>query len=385
VFQKGRTKSERWDESAPAYGRFWKDVPGRNPRRVVISLGICRTRSIAERKCMQEIGKLGINSAQRFIESTSRVTFKQQAELWLESLANRKRDPVEQTTIDNRRYALDKWLYPSLGEMYLADVNNLALKTLVDRMAASLSAASIRDYSNIVKAVVASALDENGEERFPRKWNEEFIDAPLVKHQRQPSTTCAGMSDILLFARGQYQMLYALLAGCGPLRAGEALGLEIDKQISEDFRTLHIVQKAKRGEIQPYLKTKNGTREVDLCRQLAVMLCEYVGDRRTGLLFHSSTGAQLLQSNALSDSLHPILDYMAHERGGFNIFRRFRLTHLEKSDCPEPLKHFWSGHAPKHVSERYVKLTQDRDFRLMWAEKIGLGFELPGAKVGQLG
>ena len=93
-----------------------------------------------------------------------------------------------------------------------------------------------------------------------------------------------------------------------------------------------------------------------------------------------------MQSNALGDSLHPILDYMAHERGGFNIFRRFRLTHLEKSDCPEPLKHFWSGHAPKHVSERYVKLTQDRDFRLMWAERIGLGFELPGtAKVGQLG
>ncbi len=334
---------------------------------------------------MEEIERLGINSTQHFIESTNTMTFKRQAELWLKSLANRKRDPVEQTTIDNRRYALDKWLYPSLGEMYLADVNNLALKTLVDKMAASLSTASIRDYSNIVKAVVASALDENGEERFPRKWNEEFIDAPLVKHQRQPSTTCAGMSDILLFARGQYQVLYALLAGCGPLRAGEALGLEIDKHISEDFRTLYIVQKAKRGEIQPYLKTKNGTREVDLCRQLAGMLCEYVGNRRTGLLFHSSTGAQLLQSNALSDSLHPILDYMAHERGGFNIYRRFRLTHLEKSDCPEPLKHFWSGHAPKHVSERYVKLIQDRDFRLMWAERIGLGFELPGAKVGQLG
>jgi hypothetical protein len=37
--------------------------------------------------------------------------------------------------------------------LYLTDVNNLALKTLVDSMAASLSAASIRDYSNIVKAV----------------------------------------------------------------------------------------------------------------------------------------------------------------------------------------------------------------------------------------
>jgi hypothetical protein len=277
------------------------------------------------------------------------------------------------------------WLYPSLGEMYLADVNNLALKTLVDKMAASLSAASIRDYSNIVKAVVASALDENGEERFPRKWNEKFIDAPLVKHQRQPSTTCAGMSDIALFATGQYRVLYALLAGCGPLRAGEALGLEIGKHISENFRTLYIVQKAKRGELQPYLKTKAGTREVDLCSQLANMLRDFVGERPAELLFHSSTGAQLLQSNALSDSLHPILDYMAHERGGFNIFRRFRITKLKTSDCPEFLQHFWSGHATKHVSERYVELTQDRDFRLMWAEKIGLGFELPGAKVGQLG
>jgi hypothetical protein len=74
---------------------------------------------------------------------------------------------------------------------------------------------------------------------------------------------------------------------------------------------------------------------------------------------------EFLQSTALSDSLHPILDYIAHESGGFNIFRRFRLTHLEKSDCPERLKHFWSGHAPKHVSEGYIKLAEDRGFRLM--------------------
>jgi integrase len=233
--------------------------------------------------------------------------------------------------------------------------------------------------------VVASAKDENGEEKFPRKWNDEYIDAPIVKQQRQPTSTCAGISDILLYALDQYRVLYALLAGCGPLRAGEALGLEIDKHISENFRTLAIVQKAKRGEIQPYLKTKNGAREVDLCSQLAAMLREYVGDRKSGLPFHTSTGAQLLQTNVLKHSLHPALDYMAHERGGFNIFRRFRLTHLVKSDCPEALRHFWSGHAPHHVSERYTKLNQDRDFRLMWAERIGLGFELPGAKLGQLG
>jgi integrase len=386
VFQKGRSKSESWLPSEPAYGRYWKDIPREaKPKREIVVLGICRTRTIAERRCAEHLEKLGINSAQRFIEVTSTVTFKQQGEIWLKSLSARKRNPLEQTTIDTRRYALDKWIYSSIGDAYLAAVNNHAMKELVESMAASLSPASIRDYTNIVKAVVASAIDENGEEKFPRKWNEEYIDAPVVSNQRQPTSTCDGVTDIVLFATGQYRVLYALLAGCGPLRAGEALGLEIDKHMSSDSRTLRIVQKAKRGIIQPYLKTRNGTREVDLCTPLANMLREYVGDRRKGLLFRSSTGAQLLQSNTLSDSLHPVLDYLAHDRGGFNIFRRFRLTHLEKSACPETLKHFWSGHAPRHVSERYVKLAQDRDFRLMWAEKIGLGFELPGASVGQLG
>jgi hypothetical protein len=385
VFQKGRNKSQEWLPDAAAYGRFWKDVPGKQPQRIVVGLGICRTRTAAERKCWEHIEKLGINSSQHFIESTCSLTFKQQGEFWLRSLANRKRNPIEQTTIDTRRYALDKWIYPFLGQTYLADLNNHVLKELVERMAASLSPASIRDYSNIVKAVVASAIDENGEEKFPRKWNDDYIDAPAVGEQRQPTSTCAGISDMVLFATGQYRVLYALLAGCGPLRAGEALGLEIDKHISSDFRTLLVTQKAKRGEIQPYLKTENGTRQVDLCSSLATVLREYVGDRKSGLLFHSSTGAQLLQSNTLSDSLHPVLDYLAHPRGGFNIFRRFRLTHLETSACPEALKHFWSGHAPRHVSERYVKLGQDRDFRLMWAEKIGLGFDLPGMANGQRG
>src|SRR5579859_5924338 len=78
VFQKGRNKAERWESKMPAYGRYWKDVPGSSPKRVLIALGVCRTRSVAERKCAQHIEQLGINSTQRFVESTSTVTFKQQ-------------------------------------------------------------------------------------------------------------------------------------------------------------------------------------------------------------------------------------------------------------------------------------------------------------------
>jgi hypothetical protein len=184
VFQKGKTKLDRWDATAQAYGRYWKDEPGEPRRRVILPLGIHRTRTMAERECVQEIEKLGVNSSKTFLQTTSTTTFKQQAELWLKSLATRKNKRIEQTTIDNRRYALDKWIYPLVGDMHLGAVNNLTLKNLVDVMVEALSAASIRDYSNIVKAVVASAIDENGEEKFPRKWNADFIDAPIVQHQR---------------------------------------------------------------------------------------------------------------------------------------------------------------------------------------------------------
>lgn len=91
-------------------------------------IGICRTRTIAERAAAEKLEKLGINSAQTFIEATSTITFKAQGEIWLKSLANRKRNPLEQTTIDTRRYALDKWIYPFFDRKLLADANNLAMR-----------------------------------------------------------------------------------------------------------------------------------------------------------------------------------------------------------------------------------------------------------------
>ena len=80
-----------------------------------------------------------------------------------------------------------------------------------------------------------------------------------------------------------------------------------------------------------------------------------------------------------------MLTKLEYVKGGFYIFRRYRITHIKTSDCPEFLQHFWSGHAHTHVSERYTKLLKDRDFRLGWAENIGLGFELPTGSIGELG
>jgi hypothetical protein len=114
------------------------------------------------------------------------------------------------------------------------------------------------------------------------------------------------------------------------------------------------------------------------------MLRDFVGNRKNRFLFHALTDAQLLQTNTLRNSMHPILEELEHVKGGFDIFRRYRITHLQKKDCPVALRHLWSGHASAHVSERYTKFRDEREYRLEWAERVGLGFELPPS-IGQLG
>ena len=142
------------------------------------------------------------------------------------------------------------------------------------------------------------------------------------------------------------------------------------------------MQKAKRGELQDHMKTKNADsrhgRVVDLSEPLAAMLREFVGGRTSSLAFCKPDGSQLMQRDILRHSLHPILKKLGLEQGGLNIFRRFRITKLETAEVPAALQHTWSGHAKSHVSEVYKKLLKQREWRLRWAEKTGTGFALPG-------
>jgi hypothetical protein len=58
----------------------------------------------------------------------------------------------------------------------------------------------------------------------------------------------------------------------------------------------------------------------------------------------------------------------------------------EESRAMGPEK-LWLGHATKDMTDKYAEqLKEDVGFRKQWAEKIGLGFDLPTEKpVGQLG
>ncbi|MGC1658465.1 MAG: tyrosine-type recombinase/integrase [Candidatus Acidiferrales bacterium] len=141
---------------------------------------------------------------------------------------------------------------------------------------------------------------------------------------------------------------------------------------------MHIRQKAWRGQIQPFLKSENGIRDVDLPTSIAAKLKEFSGDRTSGLLFCSKNGLPLLQSNVLRLSLHPILKRLNQPKMGAHAFRRFRTTWLRTQHAPEDLVRFWLGHANKRVTDGYSKLKVDVAFRKKVAEEIGIVFELTG-------
>lgn len=369
--------------------RFRIDVPGQE-KRAYLSKPICPvsgpgalTKLERLRKRREIITASGADSQEHFeqVEAFNHgKTFRQQAEWWLNHVQTRKRKPIKPATTAGFESYLNKWLRPNLGDMPVSSVNNLAVRGLVTKMTdAGMSAKMVNNVVQVVKMVVASAVNENGERVHPRTWNHEFIDLPEVKNQRQPTFTSAVMEAIAGGSRGRQQMLFVLLGATG-MRIGEALGLEIEKHVSSDFSTLHIRQKVWRGQIQPFLKSENGIRDIDLPTSIVAVLKEFVGDRTSGLLFCSKNGLPLLQSNLLRLSLHPLLKKLNQPKMGAHAFRRFRTTWLRKQRAPEDLLRFWLGHANKSVTDGYSKLKEDVPFRKKVVEQVGIGFELPAEK-----
>jgi integrase len=374
--------------------RFWKDVAGQEKRQRVREK-ICPisgpgklSASERKRKAKEIIAASGADTAEQFekvVYSTHGIRFREQAEIWLEQMKNRKRKPVAPSTLATWESCLGNWLNPNIGHMPLDSVKNLSLKNLGIKMVeGGLGESAIRSYTNVVKMVVASAVNEEGEELFPRKWNHSFIDLPRLLNPKQPSFTGAAVTRIVADAKKEkYRLLFTLCGGTG-LRFGEALGIR-RQDISPDCSTIKIVQKAWRSQLHNFLKTDSGSREVDLCPALAAMPKEYLDKPqrtlRSDLLFQSRLGKPLHQSNILRRTLHPILQNFNEPKCGCHAFRRFRVTHLRKNGVPGELFHFWAGHAGKTVTDDYSKLKDDLAFRKEVAIRVGLGFELPSKKI----
>ena len=363
-------RSKPWNPTAPTYGKFWIDVPGGVRRQKTVALGPCATRTIARQRLRLHIEQSGVNSKQTFYETTApATTFKQQSDQWLDSLATRTRKPVKPATIAGWQQALHAWVLPNIGDKLLAEVSNGVLRELVGKMtAAGLSPKTIVNYSQVVKQVVASAVNENGDQIYPRVWNHDFVGVPIVdkNKQRRPTLTQTELEEVLTSVKDRYRVLFALLAGTG-LRIGEALGLKTT-DFGPECRILHVNRSVWHGREQTP-KTSNAIRVVDIPEPLAWMLREFVADKQ-GYLFATANGTPLQPRNGLR---------VLHATGkqvGFHAFRRYRTAVLRKAQIPENLIGLWLGHG-QNLTDRYAaQLRDDVAYRIEWCKRAGLGFSV---------
>jgi integrase len=322
------------------------------------------------------IESTGINSKGAFTTNTApATTFRAQAEKWIESLATRRRKPVKPATIVGWRSALDKWILPSIGDNSLSEVSNGVLRQLIEKMEADkLSPKTIVNYVQVVKLVVASAVDANGDQIYPRKWNHDFIGLPIVEPNKQhrPTVSKAELEEMLASTSSKrWGLLFALMAGTG-LRIGEALGLKTE-DLSKDCPVLNVRRSIWHGQEQAP-KTPNAVRVVDIAEPLAGVLREYaVGKADSAYLFSARNGRPLEKRNA-----HRVL-HATGKKVGFHAFRRFRTETLRRARVPEDLTRLWLGHSKQTVTDLYaVGLEKDEAWRREWCERVGLGFSLVG-------
>lgn len=297
------------------------------------------------------------------------MNFQQQAEMFMTEIASRKSDPVRPNTLHVYRSLLDARILPAIGGVGMSDVNNKTAKMLVGRLTeAHLSPATINLAVTLVKQVVKSAVNDEGEQLYPRTWNTRFIDAPRVDHstQKAPITASQTLQEAISRTNGEVQALVALLGGTG-LRIGEALALMVGSDDGKnsfwipESGTLVIRTTMVNGKIQLDTKTKAGTRIVDLDPHLASFLRSQLN--REGMLFTTSESTLRRRIKELGIP-------------GFHAMRRFRITYLQGVNVPPTLVKFWSGHAAGDISERYTKFGAQIEERKTWSERAGLGFQL---------
>jgi len=323
------------------------------------------------------------------VESGGSVTVEEQGKILFDLLRRRIRRPVTEAFLRKYECTMRLHINPVIGKYPVSEIFNSQLKLVVNSLIGKgLAVSTMVGIITIAKMIVGSAVDpQTGEALYPRKWNGNLIDLPLrdAEARNIPMFSHEILTGLAWYGEPRLRMLFTL-AGATGARVGELLGIEIDKHISLDFRTITINQQVTNGsKAVQQLKTRVGRREVDLHPDIAAALKAFVGDNKNGFLFRTGNNTPL-SPGVVRRHLHCALkqlgysnDMAQNKLAGTHAFRRSRAAYLRnETSCPEAIYKYWLGWAMEaEISERYNNIKHDHKNRLAWAERCGYGFDLP--------
>ena len=319
------------------------------------------------------------------------VTFKEQAERWLDRLQTRNNKPIPESSVPTIRSAIGKRLNPYLGDLPVSEVGNGALKGVVKKMVGKLLPKTQRNYIGYTNQIRESLIDDEGEPIYPITWNNDFIDLPPVmkREQRRGKLFAEEIEKLIADAENEWVHAVYVVSAAPGMRIAEVLAIDIDTCLSPDCSMILVKQQVKGSKVVEYLKTDAAYRVVDLCPEAAEYLRKFLADRK-GLLFPSrKLTTPVSCGNFLKRYLTPAMKKLGIKEPGkaAHAFRRFRSSVLTKSGVEEDIRKFWLRHENNDITAEYAKqIREDNSWRQMLAAKAGLGFQIPvkSAKIVRL-
>jgi integrase len=113
------------------------------------------------------------------------------------------------------------------------------------------------------------------------------------------------------------------------------------------------------GHLEVTPKTDAGHRDVDIDTQTVKMLKEHLGDRKTGLVFHSRNNTSLVNRNVNVDALRVICKRLEIPNGGMHAFRHGRISELQAKGVPGDLIIRWVGHVNLKITSLYTHFSEE--------------------------
>jgi integrase len=306
-------------------------------------------------------------------------TFHSQYLIWIDELKNRAYDPVAQSTLANF-VSCAKTILSVVGPSTpLESFKNQAMAQFVrDVKKFNWAPATLSQHVLVIKLIIASATDLEGEQLFPRTWRRRLINAPRVERSKQktPVLTKDDVEKLIREADTQQdKTLYAFLAGSG-LRISEAQSVRVsgnNSQTSWDqVKSVVVVRNSCfRNKETGRTKTIAGQRTVFLHSDLNQALIAFAAhkERENGSFLFQSKPDQPIRLSTVRDRMAKRIPGAAPHAA-----RRFYISWLRKCRVLEEIIRDQVGHADESITDGYS--FQDETTVRAAIEAASLGFNL---------
>jgi integrase len=290
----------------------------------------------------------------------------------MEEGVSRSRQPFSASTQKAYKGLWRKWINPTLRTRKISAFTPLEMKKFIKELRTNkLADKTVTLVVTLVRSIIRSVRDDQGNPVFTMQYDANFIDLPEVRKrdQKTPSITREQL-EAAIASEDETALLLIFLASTG-LRVGEALAVRpgnLQDEVSHYWAGAVYVRTQRPGGP---LKTDASRRDVEVPSEVHEYLAKHLEDPKNEYLFPQK---EAWYRERLKERGVP----------GFHSARRFYRTILSDSEAPYIVQKYWMGHeVGNDVSERYDKLASSATKRREIRNRVDKGFSLPGEKKEQ--